>query len=376
MFDPSISFNLDMMALEAGMTMFEIENGITDEYLRASYPSDMDDESVATEGASFMDGLFEDDFVATEGFKDTMGKVGKGIRVALITIGGAIKKVFVSLGTKIKAFFQAAIEKFQRAQAKKNPYVAEVCKIADVQNLRQEVTSAFSSATTVITGSSQSIMVFVKKINTILNKAAIGNSKNTSVSEDDLTNIGSQYVNSKQMKNRSDLGGYIMADDELNDVESTITKLEKTYNELKTTIESINQQAKAVGDNSKIKGEKTNSKGETKETKFEKKLSPQLVMAAVMQDINLAPINNVAKSVTTQCSIHAKACEAIVNTASKINDDKNSSGEAKVGYRLCQLYLQSSKIFSQISLACNNLFVFKIAALGDIDSVSPTTPEN
>ena len=38
MFDPSISFNLDMMALEAGMAMYEIENGITDEYLRASYP--------------------------------------------------------------------------------------------------------------------------------------------------------------------------------------------------------------------------------------------------------------------------------------------------------------------------------------------------
>ena len=373
MFDPSISFNLDMMALEAGMAMYEIENGITDEYLRASCPSDLDGDSSATEGASFMDGLFTDDFVATEGFKETMGKVGKGLKAALITIGGAIKKVFVSLGTKIKAFFQAALEKFQRAQAKRNPYVAEISKDGDISELRATVTTAFSDATGVITASSQKIMVFVKKLNGILNKAAIGNSKKTTVSEDDLAGIANSYANSAQMKNRNDESSTGVAIAELNSVEETIVTLEKTYNNLKKNIDDINTQAKALGDNAKIKGEKTNSKGETKETKFGKKRTPQLVMAAIIQDLNLAPINNVAKSVTTQCSVHVKACEAIVNTAGKVYDGENDA--AKAGYRMCQMYLQSSRIFSQISMACNNLFVFKVATLGDIDSINPV-PED
>lgn len=375
MFDPSISFNLDMMALEAGMTMFEIENGITDEYLHASYPSDMSEESAATEGASFMDGLFEDDFVATEGFKDTMGKVGKGIKVALITIGGAIKKIFVGLASKIKAFFQASMESFQRHKAKNDPFIAEISNNADVGKLRVSVNKVFMTVTTTVTGTSTLILQYVKKINKALTQAGIGNSGNAgkNITEDQLSDIARNVGDSFTSKNRSisakpsdrnnneAYSGLVHLDTEDN-FETTITSLEKQNAELEKVISAINKMAETLGTGDKFKGEKTNSKGETKETYGERKMTPARVAMAVMQDINLAPINNVAKTITTQCSVHAKACDSIVKSANNVAGD---NPYARHGYTLCKNYMRCAKVFSQISLACNKLFVFKLAAASD-----------
>ncbi len=375
MFDPSISFNLDMMALEAGMTMFEIENGITDEYLHASCPSDMSEESAATEGASFMDGLFEDDFVATEGFKDTMGKVGKGIKVALITIGGAIKKIFVGLASKIKAFFQASMESFQRHKAKNDPFIAEISNNADVGKLRVSVTKVFNTVTTTVTGTSTLILQYVKKINKALTQAGIGNSGNAgkNITADQLSDISRNVGDSFDTKNRSiyakpsdrnnnDAYSGLVNLDTRDAFETTIASLEKQNAELEKVISAINKMAETLGTGDKFKGEKTNSKGETKETYGERKMTPARVAMAVMQDINLAPINNVAKTITTQCSVHAKACDSIVKSANNIAGD---NAAARQGYALCKDYMRCSKVFSQISLACNKLFVFKLAAASD-----------
>ena len=375
MFDPSISFNLDMMALEAGMTMFEIENGITDEYLNGCYLSDMSADSAATEGASFMDGLFEDDFVATEGFKDTMGKVGKGIKVAIITIGGAIKKIFVGLASKIKAFFQASMESFQRHKAKNDPFIAEISNNADVGKLRQNVTKVFTTVTATVTGSSNLILQFVKKINKALTQAGIGNSGNAgkNVTADQLADVSNYVGDTFASKNRSihakpgdrnnnDAYSGLVYADEYNNFEDLIKNLESQNVEIEKTISAINKMAEALGTGDKFKGEKTNSKGETKETYGERKMTPARVAMAVMQDINLAPINNVAKTITAQCSVHAKACESIVKAGEKIAGD---NAAAMSGYKMCKNYLKCSKVFSQISLACNKLFVFKIAAASD-----------
>ena len=372
MFDPTVSFHLDMVALEAGMTMYELENGITDEYLRASESFGEDSEEAATEGTSFMSGLFEDDFVATEGFKETMGKVGKGIKAALITIGGAIKKVFLGLARTIQSAFQALIEKISRAKAKRDPWVAKILTDPDMQRMTNSISKTFTSAASTVAAASQVIMPIVKKINSALNKAAIGNSKKADAYNDnDVSNVGKNYIKSNQLKNRDDNMGYDRTEDEIEAAKAQITKLEEMYKEIDGAVALVNESARIInektaaekksGVNVKAPGLKTNSKGEEKNTLIKKAPSGKMLISALLSGVNAAPINNVAKRVTTECSVHAKACDSIVKQASGLN----GSHEGNVGYRLCQIYLNASKIFSKISLVCNKVFIFKVSDLSD-----------
>lgn len=370
MYDPSINFSLDMLALESSLTMYEIENGITEEYLNSPSYSD-EDYDTSLESTGFAAGLFEDDFVATEGFGETMGKIGKGIKSALITIGGAIQKVFLGLGRKVKAFFQSAIERFHKNQANKSPYIAKI--LADdplvgtmkLSQLKTTITNFFKTFNVTIASSSAKILQFVKKINKILNKAAIGNSKNAgnNVTADDLSGISNAYANSNQLKNRNDESRRDLATDEMNEVEAIIENLGESCKGLTSAVNNINSAAKQLGDkrkgddDRKMTGVVTNGKGETHDTKFKKTVTPKLIMQAIMMDIDISKINETAKTIVTQCSVHSKACESIIKDAEKVS---NENADAKAGYRLCRMYLQCSKLFSQISLTCNNLFIFKI----------------
>lgn len=379
MYDFSTSFEMDTLALESAMTIFEYENGITPEYLR-SYDDDSDsDFSDASESAGILAGLFEDDFVATEGFSDT--KVGKGIKVALITIGGAIKKMFISLATNIKSWFQKQIEKFQRKKAQNNPYYQAVLKVKGVADLRNEVNTVFKTASTVITSASTVIKPMIQRINKALNAAAIGNSKKQTVDADTLAEINRNYdtiapgagshtrnilssgknLSSKDKIANSDAD--ISADAE-SDAVDAIKKLEEQDTKLREIITKINTDMKTILEGNKkgsleVKGEKTNMKGETSQTTKSKEVTSDMIVSVVLQDVNLAAINSVAKSITTECSVHANACENIVKTAKKLNDETKNQ-QAKSGYLLCQRYMQCSRIFTRISMACNALFVFKV----------------
>lgn len=377
MFDPTVSFHLDMVALEAGMTMYEIENGITDEYLRAVESFTEDSDEAATEGTSFMSGLFEDDFVATEGFKEAMGKVGKGIKAALITIGGAIKKVFLGLARTIQSSFQALIEKISRAKAKNDPWVATILADANVQKVTNAISKTFNTAASTVAAASQVIMPIIKKINSALNKAAIGNSKKTDAYDDsDVANVGKNYIKTNQLKNRNDQMGIDRTEDEISAAKEQIKKLEEMYNDIDGAVGLVNELAKKANDkisdakkagaDMKVAGTKTNSKGEEKETITKRALSGKMFINALLSGVNAAPINSVAKRVTTECSVHAKACENIVNQATGLNGDT----AANTGYRLCKIYLDASKVFSKISLVCNKVFIFKVSDLSDESKVN------
>ena len=377
MFDPTVSFHLDMVALEAGMTMYEIENGITDEYLRAVESFTEDSEEAATEGTSFMSGLFEDDFVATEGFKETMGKVGKGIKAGLITIGGAIKKVFLGLARTIQSAFQALIEKISRAKAKNDPWVAKILSDGNIQKIVNAISKTFTTAASTVAAASQVIMPIVKKINSALNKAAIGNSKKADAyNENDVSNVGKNYIKSNQLKNRDDQMGYDRTEDEISAAREQIKKLEEMYTELDGAVGMVNESARGLdigqkvlkdaGLNTKVSGLKTNSKGEEKDTLIKKTMNKKMLISALLSGVNAAPINNVAKRVTTECSVHAKACDNIVKQATGFA----GGTEANTGYRLCKIYLDASKVFSKISLVCNKVFIFKVSDLSDESSVN------
>lgn len=379
MYDFSTSFEMDTLALESAMTIFEYENGITPEYLR-SYDDDSDsDFSDASESAGILAGLFEDDFVATEGFDDT--KVGKGIKVALITIGGAIKKMFLSLATNIKAFFQKQIENFQRKKAQSNPYYQAVLKIKGVADLRVEVNDVFKTASTTITAASVIIKPMIQRINKALNEAAIGNSSNQTADADTLAEIGTNYsrqqpgigdhtekllANGKKLRDSDKIASSdaAVAGSNANDITDTLDKLDKQDKKLREIITKINTEMKALLENNKkgsleVKGEETNRKGETSKTEKSKEVTANMIVSVVLQDVNLAAINSVAKSITTECSVHANACENIVKTAKKLNSETKNP-KAKLGYSLCQAYMQCSRIFTRISMACNALFVFKV----------------
>ena len=375
MFDPTVSFHLDMVALEAGMTMYELENGITDEYLRAVESFTEDSEEAATEGASFMSGLFEDDFVATEGFKETMGKVGKGIKAALITVGGAIKKIFLGLARTIQSAFQALIEKISRAKAKNDPWVAKILAkdpSGQLQKMTNAISKTFATAASTVAAASQVIMPIVKKINSALNKAAIGNSKKANAyNEDDVSNVGKNYIKSNQLKNRNDDMGYERTENEIAAAKEQIKKLEEMYTELDGAVGMVNESAKGMdtlasslkdaGVDAKAPGLKTNGKGEEKDTLIKKAPNKKMLISALLSGVNAAPINSVAKRVTTECSVHAKACDNIVKQATGLD----GGTEANTGYRLCKIYLDASKIFSKISLVCNKVFIFKVSDLSD-----------
>ena len=119
-----INFALDMTALEATMTIYEYEHGLTPEYLASGDDADVYDDDIVTESAdSMFAGLFEDDFApATEGFKETMSNIGKGIKSAIITIVGAIKKAFITVGNTIQGFFSESIQSDQRKAEEKYSY--------------------------------------------------------------------------------------------------------------------------------------------------------------------------------------------------------------------------------------------------------------
>lgn len=377
MYDPTLSFEIDMLALESAITNLEYENGITPEYLHSPCDENEYAES-ATESTGILAGLFEDDFVATEGFGDT--KVGKGLKVMIITIGGAIKKMFISLATKVKGFFQAQIEKFQRAKALKDPKVAAALNNGVVISLRTKVNTTFATVETTIVAASNRIKPMIQRINKVLTQAGIGNSAKTTVDKSKLNEIGEAYRNSEATRatrreiandkspentfSRRYSDNSVAIDRDAADDEE-IKKLNGAYETLKNIINTMNDDVKALlKDGPKIKAESTDSHGDTKVADKEKDLTAKTILLAVMMDIDLSKINKIAKAITTECSVHTKACENIVKTAGGLDNDKDNP-YVKAGYNLCKKYLDCSRIFTQISLACNALFVFKASGAAD-----------
>ena len=397
MFDETVftNFMMDMVTLEATMAVYDYEHGLTPEYLASGDDEIYDD--FATEGAygSIVDGLFEDDFVATEGFKETMGNIGKSIKSAAVTVVSAIKKAFVTLGNNIAGFFSAAIERHQRASAHKDPYVMAVLRNQSVRAACASVTKSFSSLNALVASANVSILPIVNKINKAFNAAGIGNSSKATVSKDDLERINSSVMGSYGTKNMDKLGNGAndktyksdfadMGKSLIDEAEGVLNTLQETLKECQQVIDgkdkavadalknqegwsSLNDVITSEGDNEKGHGEYINNKGEKKKTKGEKKISPALVQKAIFLNIDVSSMQKTSKQITAACSQHAKACDNIVKTA---NNVKEGSEAAKDGYRLCQIYMRASKYFSQISMMCTKIISFKttsIEKLGEDD---------
>lgn len=390
MFDETVftNFMMDMATLEATMTVYDYEHGLTPEYLASVDEVSYDDDATESAVGTFVDGLFENDFApATEGFKETMGNIGKGIKTAMITIIGAIKKAFVTLGNNISSFFNKAIEKHQRESAKKDPYIRALLMNDSVRACATTTTKAFKALTMAVSSANVQILPIVNKINKALNSAGIGNKAGATASKDDLAEVGKNFSSSYGSKNMLEtegtdknkqvkMGIYNRADEDITISEKILEMLAKALQEMQKLISSkddeiestIEKVVKAAGDNSKFKGTNVNAQGEEKETKFEKKASPALVQKAIFMNVDVSSMQAMAKQVTSACSQHAKACDGIsknVDSAS-LNDNPN----AKRGYRLCQIYMKASKYFSQISMLCSKVLSFKatdVKKLGEIE---------
>ena len=384
-----INFALDMTALEATMTIYEYEHGLTPEYLASGDDADVYDDDIVTESAdSMFAGLFEDDFApATEGFKETMSNIGKGIKSAMITIVGAIKKAFITLGNTISGFFSKAIETHQRKSAENDPYVRALLRDANVSACADRASKTFKTLTTMVASANVQILPIVNKINKILNAAAIGNKKDYNASEDELRKIGQDFKYSYGSKNLSKVNtgngnnfqalmekgdAETKAEADITDAETTLNNLAKELKDAQSIISNkdaqdtstIEKVLKSVATGNKAHGIARNSKGEEKETKGERKITPALVQKAIFAGINVSTMHAMSKQVTAACSQHAKACEGIVKNCEQLHD--NGTGEVKKGYRLCQIYMRASKYFSQISMLCSKVISFKATDVKDL----------
>lgn len=400
MFDETVftNFMMDMVTLEATMTVYDYEHGLTPEYLASGDDVTYDDFATEAASGSIVDGLFEDDFVATEGFKETMGNIGKGIKTAAITVIGAIKKAFVTLGNNIAGFFSAAIERHQRASAHKDPYVFALMRNENVRAACSTAMTAFKSLNAVVAEANTVILPIVNKINKAFNSAGIGNSSKATVSADDLEKINNSVVGSYGMRGMDNLSDKKKGDkafksdfndmgkSAIKDAEDMLKKLQDALKKAQNVIDAkdnavaramntalgkveLNEVVRSEGDNEKAAGEYYNKKGEKKETKIEKKVSPALVQKAIFMNIEVSAMHAISKQITAACSQHAKACDNIIKTADKLQAD-SASQDVKDGYRLCQIYMRSSNYFSQISMMCTKIISFKstdIKKLGEDD---------
>lgn len=127
---------LDMIALESAMSLFEVENDITPEYLASDYSRDAAaGYQIATEGATdsddFFNSLFNDTPVvsaATEASGESLGA----------RIGGTIKKIIGA----IKGFFTNLASKFKTKKDK----VETILEKAENANLSPAEQSVFDQA--------------------------------------------------------------------------------------------------------------------------------------------------------------------------------------------------------------------------------------
>lgn len=105
---------LDMIALESAMTLFEVENDITPEYLASDYSRD--------EAAGFVAGATEgaadaDDFLATL-FTDTQPRLSAATEASGESLGARIGGTIKKIVGAIKNFFANLASKFKTKQDK------------------------------------------------------------------------------------------------------------------------------------------------------------------------------------------------------------------------------------------------------------------
>jgi len=175
MFD---NFSLDLIALESAITLFEVENDITPDYLASDYSRDeaagfaIPANESATDSDDFLATLFTDTqgpvaSAATEAAGETTGsKIGK----AISGIIGAIKNMFTTLAAKFKEK-RAKVNSTLNAAKGQQLTEAEKDICAEARDVRASADKVFNILNTSVETDCKAIENICKKVSAAIKAA-------------------------------------------------------------------------------------------------------------------------------------------------------------------------------------------------------------
>ena len=173
---------MDMIALESAIDLFEVENGLTADYLASDYSYDIENEGYATESATnagdvddAFAGLFGDMPAmeeATEGGDAPKEKFGAKLKKGIVNVINSIKSFFAKLGEGIANLWNKITKKKKEAE---NLQItpAEQTIIEQATDVRNAVKSALTILTNTLKADGGKLERIVNQINDALKQAKV-----------------------------------------------------------------------------------------------------------------------------------------------------------------------------------------------------------
>lgn len=176
------NIRMDMIALESAIDLFEVENGITSDYLASDVSYDIEDEGFATESATNSEdvddsfaGLFGDMPAmedASEGGEAPKEKFGDKLKKGIMNVLNSIKNFFIKLGEGIANLWSKITKKKKEAEnIELTP--AEQSIVDQATDVRNAVKSAISILGNTLKADGGKMDRIVKQINQAIKDAKV-----------------------------------------------------------------------------------------------------------------------------------------------------------------------------------------------------------
>lgn len=403
------SFELDMIALESAVQLYEVENDLDTGYLNndTSYDALAANESAQATGNddevdsvfAFGSSLFETTVaMESEGAegdssgnkdkkKESFGsKLKNGIKSILANIG----KFFRTLAQKVKEIGSKISNKLKEMATKSG--IKKEGKLRDaVIKEAGNVRSAFQKAVNILDNTVKTSATEVNKICTEINKAiAAAKTANADLKADSagLKSVGSNYGGDadkdidtmrKHVSNAETAEKHVTA--AINAIASSYDQLCAKMSKLKIqhaantrmsegertdwetgtgggtkgAMDAQKARKDSIAEGNKDAVEKFNkdhkdnkvSGGSDTVTITKEMIKAILISEEYTQKTNITKLQSECDAVSKTCDQNADFCSAAEKVAeSDINDD---TGAAKKAYNLCKLYMEASRVFTRLS---------------------------